>query len=784
MPKDKTSHSPAAAPVGTPIVDEWGDFDDSDLDDIPWGDDDLDISLAPEISKAQKALDESASRTPHYEELDLEDGDDFGGGTGGVSQGYSLWKDTGAGAGTGTGKTTWGGAPAAAPGKANANIPWWRRGRGGTNPDTGAADAHHSAGTGKRGKGSRYGHSNYGNYYSYNYNNGHNYNYTRNSYASWYSGYNSARSAMRGVHRSASGYIRNAEFKRLAIYPSSSESVDYNDGKYSRLPGRDMHLRIEANLYDALGLEKAQQHYTVDTISQVLALEKMPNADLPRSLQNSDALLPRVTREVVTEVVRRRGLELLLAQAPGWSARIDSFRRAMTIKADQLVPPELLPTDPKAVHPAKAEANIKENAQKIATYRFNLLMHAAWLPTEALAVPEFDEAINVIHAIDVALSEGNIERRADLARKIISFVSASTGIVALASKIEDAIEVIRDELVEIVPFMPEPPVRVDSATRLEALFEEINRISHTLELNGPIKTQVESKIACATEAGFIGIRHSSTNPILGSIDELTEKLAVRRDKQVELDRKCDRLRVKYERILQGKHKANVSGERTDLTVHERLVHEGLSIMFAHCSVIRPILKVKPNFPAGLPQTAIEYWEALHRQLNDLRQEYHACTKDLLAAVAKADLIEDSLAKAINEMPGLSLEPWARFCSGALSESLNHLQDLLEDIHQKSTENLAGIDWTPGRDHEEGDGSGDDNLVIDEATDRHDGRGKDGSDGKGRGDRRHLKTNHEDLIVDADACSEELPSVGTDDEVKNPPEIVIYDASDPAVVCNH
>lgn len=165
--------------------------------------------------------------------------------------------------------------------------------------------------------------------------------------SSWYSGYNSADLAIKGVHDNVSSFVTSPGFGSLEIVPDL-ESIDEssirdpavesiaNSSLYSNYGSdtdKTMVVRIDSTLYEKLGIAEAQQHYIVDAISQVFAIQTYPDPFLLTLLQAGRhvTVIPSVTKEIITEMMRAKGLPLLLEQMPGWQKRVTAFRSAMYV---------------------------------------------------------------------------------------------------------------------------------------------------------------------------------------------------------------------------------------------------------------------------------------------------------------------------------------------------------------------------------------------------------------------------------------------------------------------
>lgn len=232
-----------------------------------------------------------------------------------------------------------------------------------------------SYGYGKTGKGkggSAYGTGSYGGGYGYGgagsyggWLSGSAYGGTGSWMNSWYSGYTSTGSALRAVHQNVATFIEeNKQDISLEIIPDLEASRGHIiasvmlmeqrliDNKESRT---SLHfqeyltyaIRIDSTLYEKLGIEEAQQHYIVDGISQVLAIQQYPDPatityihgclreeDDDEPMQACPELainIPNVLRELITEIARANGVPLLLEKMPGWQKRVSAFRSVMYI---------------------------------------------------------------------------------------------------------------------------------------------------------------------------------------------------------------------------------------------------------------------------------------------------------------------------------------------------------------------------------------------------------------------------------------------------------------------
>lgn len=166
--------------------------------------------------------------------------------------------------------------------------------------------------------------------------------------SSWYSGYNSAELAIRGVHDSVSPFLNAEGFGGIEIVPdleSVSDGVGtdpyLNQEAGSRNPysrslsetDRIAVVRIDSTLYEKLGIAEAQQHYVVDAISQLFSIQSYPDPFLITLLQSCQhkTVIPSVTKEIITEMMRAKGLPKLIDQMPGWLKRVTAFRSAMYV---------------------------------------------------------------------------------------------------------------------------------------------------------------------------------------------------------------------------------------------------------------------------------------------------------------------------------------------------------------------------------------------------------------------------------------------------------------------
>jgi hypothetical protein len=613
--------------------------------------------------------------------------------------------------------------------------------------------------------------------------------YARTSYSSWYSGYNSTAMAMRGVHRSASGFVRDSGLKSLAIYPSSNESLDFEREERSNrrngLPTgeRGLHVRIDASLYEQLGIDKAQQHYTLDAIAQVLALQGLPNPDSVRDLQNlKDFPFPRLVREVITEVIRRRGLELLVSERPGWRDRATAFKEAMLMQ------------------PGEQPAG---GGQAEQLHRFHLLMHTAWLPNVPHPSPLFPEALELIGTIETFLEDPKAGRHLQLARDITSFVANSSGIGALATTIEAMVEILDLEYERIQPLMPEPPVSNTSRDALIAGFSALRKgINDYFQVDSPDDTLFPGDNEWTSTSGlppsvnlmktfrraqrvrliadraavgaYRGIGHQQPE-IFRDIDALTEQLATQRDGQGALDRHCDRIRSDYEAALRNNHFL----DNTSYAPAELFKANNLSIVWAHASAKPSFmdLTLRPDIETKLSPAATAEALTLRDSLQEQRQAYRKQTTELLKIAQEADATEGRLSQLIEELPEKGHEVHLRFASGGLADARVRLADLLNDLRKEESSGGGDERFAPPRpgagEGEGGEGGDVDDLKVDDSSEPEAG----GKPGRSPGKLTH---NHKDLIVDADVCSEELPHIGTDEDPAVSPDIYIFDATDPTI----
>lgn len=673
-------------------------------------------TLAPIVQEFEKELTETRPKI-HYDD-GLDDFGDYAPAAPPSSAPWAYGKNHAA-------KTTWGGARADSATPAPTTS--WRRGGW-------------SRRTGKNTTG---GYGGYGGYYGdYDYG-----NYTRSSYSSWCSGYSSARSAMRGVHRSASGFVRDAERTDLSIYPSSSKSLPPEKFR----PKTGLHVRIDASLYEDLGIEKAQQHYTVDAIGQVLALQAMPNPELVGHLQNMEGQMPRAVREIVTEVVRRRGLELLASEAPGWVTRIDAFRDAISL-----------------------QERSSEDGKPISEHvkRFDALMRAAWLSSD-LSDPLAPEAMGLILRLDDLLSGGGGRMAAcALASEIRSWIAENEGLVKAALAIEGILPTVECEALRLQPLCPEPALPAEIAAEIKQAVTD----ACDLILAENCALSLKSRAGKARMAGLTFLRDPSIHPDILAIDSLTLEVSEAREQQMEIDRSCDQIRLDYEKQLRAKIDGRHSASRY-------LETGSLSILWAHASMEKPAMKVAahPN-ASNLDAGQQAELAAVVKTLNTLRADYNKRTQELIASAQHADSIETKLSCIINglgESQTGGLPVWVRFASTAGIECANALREILDELMgggggDGETDEESGTDFAPPR-RGKGDGD-DDDLIIDEDSKEH----KKDKDNKNRS-RRCLAQRHDDLIAEGVVNAEDLPQISTKGDLRNTPEIVIYNCTNPAVI---
>lgn len=181
---------------------------------------------------------------------------------------------------------------------------------------------------------------------------GYNWGYSggsRSWMSSWYSGtgYSSAERALAGVHNHVCTFIRDTSFGDLEIVndlgsPDDLLCKEQVDGV--RFGAHVLTVRIDSSLYEKLGIEQAQQHYIVDCIAQSLAIQALPDPPLISLIQacngEGEAFsryfgykvgLPNVVREIITEIMRARGVSLLTDEMPGWVRRVVAFREVMYV---------------------------------------------------------------------------------------------------------------------------------------------------------------------------------------------------------------------------------------------------------------------------------------------------------------------------------------------------------------------------------------------------------------------------------------------------------------------
>lgn len=650
--------------------------------------------------------------------------------------------------------------------------------------------------------------------------------YASRSYSSWYSGYSSAASAMRGVHKSTSSFVRKPEFTTLSIYPSTSASLGSDDSSRNAQlladPERrkehvksSLHLRIDPSLYTRLGIEKAQQHYTIDCISQVLALQRLTDPGIVFEAQNLlEFPLPRLIREVITEVIRRRGLDLLATEMPGWEDRILSFRRAMILSAD---------------HDAASKPHGTSDLAWAQLGRFKCLMHMAWLPNEPAGVNPA-AALEVITKLE-AILDSPVDFRSpvkELTSLIVGFISDSVGLAALAGEIDIMLETLSDEFVRLHPQFPEPPVEEGAAANLYSglrrlragisqhfrlvcddaiIFPADEQCSDLPVLPGepscaePFLARLEraqsyrriidlAALAIHRATGQ-AVDHTGQNPepIFQQMDELNTKIFDLRLQQEVLDKDCHRIRVKYEDLLCTKFALPDGREVAYFTLTPS---DKASIAWAHGDP-----KYSGSEPAiQLPVPAADYSPTnggaggtfapeiheqiveLTNQLNELRSQYHEGTKSLVALSDQGTQAEGELATAMDTMIARGYQVHFRFASGALYDAHERLSDLLKRLNQDSStlsseEMKSLFPERPGEEESEGQGEGggesDEVLTVDKA------RGEQSRDKK-RG--KCFAHDHGDLIVDADVCAEDLPQVSGAGDPDQAPDIVVFVATNP------
>lgn len=177
---------------------------------------------------------------------------------------------------------------------------------------------------------------------------------SRSWMSSWYSGYNSSERAIQGVHNHVATFVRNPDYSLLEILPDLDNPEEQTiisqarGARSSSSPLRSsvdnnltMVARIDSSLYEKLGISEAQQHYIVDCISQVMAAEQLPDPGIIPILHGSGSdpvgsiyaltCLPNVTKEIITEILRARGVSLLLEEMPGWLKRVTAFKGVMYV---------------------------------------------------------------------------------------------------------------------------------------------------------------------------------------------------------------------------------------------------------------------------------------------------------------------------------------------------------------------------------------------------------------------------------------------------------------------
>lgn len=242
-------------------------------------------------------------------------------------------------------------------------------------------------------------------------------------WSSWYSGYSSTKAAMKSVHRNATTFIKSrTDVRDLVILTNLSDAEADDDSRH------DLHARIDASLYETLGLEEAQQHYTIDVIAQVLALQAFPSHYVIQVLQTWQHPLELITREIVTEITRKRGLALLAEEMPGWENRITSFKEAMSV-----APPK--DGDPLA----------------------GALMYAAWDPPTAMSFLE-ETACNTIKTIEGILDstplgpDGTPVDPSVTANKvcsaIVEFIAESSPLGAIIKRAKTLVAILDDSIAE------------------------------------------------------------------------------------------------------------------------------------------------------------------------------------------------------------------------------------------------------------------------------------------------------------------------------------------------
>lgn len=701
--------------------------------------------------------------------------------------------------GIGGHKTTWGGAPA------KSTAPAWRYGKGGKS----------AAGGGSTWS--------YGSFYgsSYNYS-----GYASRSYSGWYSGYSSAASAMRGVHRSASSFVRDPKYKTLSIYPSTSESVGSKDEREKsshngtnareQAANSGLHLRIDASLYTRLGIEKAQQHYTIDCISQALALQRMASSVIPFELQNLlEFPLPRLIREVITEIVRRRGLTLLAGEMPGWSDRVENFKRAMIFSPE---------------HDNSTKPNDLSEVAWMQLGRYKCLMHMAWMPNTPAGVDPVGAA-KVINRIEQILDDPERAKAPSTAVKeitceITSFVTNSVGVGALAVRLEKMLDVLDLEYARLNPCFPEPPVNDDSRDEILSGFtflrqnldqhfmvesdpnlvlpdqtdwkdaadsDEVEPFAARMAALGPYRRAVDLAAISALRAvgPAVDVTGRNPEPVFEEIDRLGVELHVARTEQAQLDRECDELRVRYEKLLCEELWASTPcGIRSNIPAYRFQDTTHLSISWVHASNVEETPDEKLSLPtpkqqyrdpstsyvSSLDDEGYEKLLEMNKELDTIRSEYRDKTRALLEKAKHGDRIDTKIANAVETMAKNGHQLHLRYASGGIFDAHSRLTELLKRLTDEggaiaSSELNSLFPERPGEESNgEGGGESDEVLTVSDASNCKPSRDKDKRN-------KAFAHNHGDLVVDADVCAQDLPQLTGAGDPGVTPDIVVFEAMD-------
>jgi hypothetical protein len=315
------------------------------------------------------------------------------------------------------------------------------------------------------------------------------YNLSADSYAgtggwmsSWHTGYKSAENALEGVHTHVATFIEDPSLISLEIVPDLERPSGDKHGDAVKASARNSPsmvaydgysfisesiARIDSSLYEKLGIGEAQQHYIVDCISQVLAIQSIPDPISVSYLQacsstTSSFIIPNVLREITTELMRARGLPTLLERMPGWQKRVTAFRSVMFVGE----PP---------------------NGDVPAAF----LMYAVW-ERDVVETLEHEEAIEAIRKIEEILEQplafdnrmrtvraGDYRdsRAHEIEKIIIDYITNFGPIGAIYSKLDETLRMLHD-LKDNESYVDKGEIPADIAGRGKLVFDEVMPLIH------------------------------------------------------------------------------------------------------------------------------------------------------------------------------------------------------------------------------------------------------------------------------------------------------------------